>query len=464
MDSLEREVLDAARYVRAIRPVDPAEITGYLTIQTSPDVVRSVLREHAAELSLIEASDGTFKPVPEGPITAQVGSLDRLPPRLESAVDGYLTERHGEDWTSGTRGDRLRARIRDLKERYLEGGSISYDSLDTDAYLLYHLPRIYAATTYVMAELLEAKLLSHELRLLDVGAGVGPHLAAIDDLTPDDALIDYDAVEPSPLADHLVALTERYVGLNTHVSIYRDTFEAVEMAGQYDVVLLGNLLSEVDDPEGLAYKALDYLTDDGSLVAIAPADPRTSMQLREVERALESTTTVFSPTIRLWPSRQPSDACWSFVEQPSLVTPTFQSSLAADADEREPYLNTEVRYSYSIMRHDGRRRYDITADESVSLPLERATDAIGERVDTLAVKLSGDLSTDGNPIYRLGDGSQAESCFAAHVAKTELNNRLASAPYGAVLHFERTLVLWNDDEEAINLVVDDETFVEQRAP
>jgi hypothetical protein len=43
---------------------------------------------------------------------------------------------------------------------------------------------------------------------------------------------------------------------------------------------------------------------------------------------------------------------------------------------------------------------------------------------------------------------------------TALNHPLVDAAYSAVLSFENALLLWNDDEAAYNLVVDDQTLVE----
>ncbi len=83
-----------------------------------------------------------------------------------------------------------------------------------------------------------------------------------------------------------------------------------------------------------------------------------------------------------------------------------------------------------------------------------------ERVDAVAVKLSHDLSDDGNPLFLVGDGSQRVDHYAVLTRETGLNDGLLTADYGDGLAFERVLVLWNDDEAAYNLVVDDETTVD----
>jgi len=86
---------------------------------------------------------------------------------------------------------------------------------------------------------------------------------------------------------------------------------------------------------------------------------------------------------------------------------------------------------------------------------------VTDRVDFLAVKLSHDLAEAGNPLYLVGDGSERTDHFAVLVKQTGLNRALGTAEYGDVLAIENGLVLWNDDEEAYNLVVDGETIVDR---
>ena len=87
---------------------------------------------------------------------------------------------------------------------------------------------------------------------------------------------------------------------------------------------------------------------------------------------------------------------------------------------------------------------------------------VTDRVNLLAVKLSHDLSgEDANPLYLLGDGSQHVDHFAVLTEQTLLNDDLREAGYGDLLSIQNALVLWNDDEEAYNVVVDGETTVDR---
>lgn len=467
MSDVSSAVRDVARYLREVRPIDPEELVDYVEADVTADRVREELRAQASSLNLIERPDGRFEPVEaDESITFNTTPIERLPHRLERTIEAIIEERLGSDWNRGRTGERLRERIRALKATYLAGDAITYSEHDAIAYLTYHFARSYAATRYVLRELTGEGLLSKEISVLDIGAGVGPGLAGIADEVDDDALISYRAIEPSPLADVFESIATTYPGSNVHVTLEREPIEAVALDDAYDVVVLGNVLSELDDATTVAKRAFEAVASDGSWVAIAPADKRTSIQLRAIERSLEPDATVFGPTIRLWPERRPTVDRWSFVEQPELSIPAYQRALTdpiPDAD-RDPYLNHTVRYSYSILRRDGRRKYDVSATRDRFLPLADATDHVSERANVIGVKLSHDIATGDRPLFAIGDGSETVECFAVMPVSSSLTASLAKAPYGAILGIEQGLILWNEDEAAINLVVDDETIVTQFAP
>ena len=85
---------------------------------------------------------------------------------------------------------------------------------------------------------------------------------------------------------------------------------------------------------------------------------------------------------------------------------------------------------------------------------------VTDRIDLLTVKLSRNLSDGGNPLYKIGDGSEQIEHYAVLTRESGLNRALCDADYGAVLQFENALALWNDDEGAYNLVVDGESVVD----
>ena len=466
--SQRAQITDNARYLRQVRPIDPEEITDYVEGQPHPAAVRAVLRESAPELGLIERTDGRFEPAPTGPIALE--SVPReLPERYATRIEDLLVDRFGPGWPDGESGDRLRGRIRAFKRQYLRGESVTYDELTALGYAIYHVPAYAAAIQHVLADLAADDLLGGQLRVLDVGAGVGGPAVGLAAALPAEALLEYHAVEPSAGADVLEALLAE-TGRNVHPTIHRERIQAHEPQGQFDLIVCANVLSELSAPADVVTELLESLAPDGTLLALSPADRETAVGLRRIERAVveRSDAAVYAPTVRLWPDAEPTGECWSFTRRDPIETPAFQSRLdqgrRADPDpERDPgdgeFVNIDVQFAYSLLRTDGTTAVSVTPSDR-TVPMAATDEHVTDRADFLAVKLSHDLAENGNPLYLLGDGSEETDHFAVLVEPTGLNDTLETAAYGDVVALENALVLWNDDEAAYNLVVDGETIVE----
>ncbi|MFB6217566.1 MAG: methyltransferase domain-containing protein [Halobacteriaceae archaeon] len=466
----DREQVRAnAKYLRGVRPVDPEEIAAYVEGGAHPAVVRRILREEAHDLGVVERGDGTFVPVPEEPFRPAFDGVSRLPERYDRALAEWLAGRYGPDWHRGESGELLRETIADIKERYYRQRAVEYDADAAAAYAVYHLADYYAAVQYVLDELGRDGLLGHGLRVLDVGAGVGgPALGLHDYLSAGRcceehrALVDYHAVEPAAGADVLETLFDE-TGPNFHATVHRETAGAFDPDGEFDLVVFASVLSELEAPADTVERYLGALADDGTAVLLAPADRNTSVGLRAVERDLvddRGAASVYAPTLRLWPGERPTDTGWSFDRRPDVAVPAVQAKLAEGAPDPAAVKNTSVRFSYALLRTDGRRRHDATLTRDRAAPMAEAASHVTDRVDLVAAKLSHDLSDGGNPLFRVSDGSESTDHYAVLVRETALNRRLAAARYGALLRIEGGLVLYNEDESAYNVVVDEETVVD----
>jgi SAM-dependent methyltransferase len=484
-----------AQYLRNVRPVDPEEICEYVAGTPHPALVRQALQEQAFDLGLAEREDGTFVPAPTGPVPDPDWRPTALPDRWAFALEDLLVDRHGADWHRGDSGEKLRAAIERLKADYYHENDVEYDATAALGYAIYHLPDYYAAIGYVLDDLVERELLSRRLRVLEVGAGVGGPALGLHDFLPDESLVEYQAVEPSSAADvleHLLSETRR----NFRTRIHRTTAESFDPAAHapavdwpdvereapdqrgetfespledrasaagFDLILFANVLSELDDPVSVVQRYREALAPGGSLVAMAPADLNTSTELRRVERAVapsDGDLSVYSPTPRLWPGEQPSDRGWSFDRGADVESPGFQRRLAEASDDPATFRNETVKFSYSILRPDGRRRFDVIADANRHAKMAETERHVTNRIDVLAVKLSHDLSEGENPLFKIGDGSEKLEHYAVLTRESGLNRALLEATYGSVLAVQNVLALWNDDEGAYNLVVDDETIVD----
>ncbi|MEF8775515.1 MAG: methyltransferase [Haloarculaceae archaeon] len=486
-EAQRQAVLDNARYLQQVRPVDPEEIFEYVEGQPHPAAVRQILREEATTLGLIERESGTFVPVPDDPISPSLEPIEEFPREHARVVEGLLVDTFGPDWHEGPSGDRLRTRIREVKRRYLAGETVEYDEVTALGYAVYHLPATYAAARSLLGALAAEGHLGRDLRILDVGAGVGGQALALFDLLPANALLEYHAVEPSAAAEVLEDLVAD-AGRNVHATVHRVPVERHEPAGAFDLVLCANVLSELAAPGQVVADLLDALSGGGTLLAIAPADRNTAIGLRQIEREVErkAGATIYAPTCRLWPDETPTSPCWSFDREPPLSVPAVQSRLDGAGGGVGEFINADVRFAYSVLRTDDTTRLEVRPSTDRFAKMAASERHVTDRVDLVAVKLSHDLTRtrpgfednadeaqeevrirdgksdgrDANPLFLVGDGSEAVDHFAVRTKATSLNADLVDTAYGQALVFEGVLVLWNDDESAYNLVVDGGTVVE----
>ncbi|ELY37909.1 small ribosomal subunit Rsm22 family protein [Natronorubrum tibetense] len=541
MTDQREAVRSNAKYLRNVRPIDPDEICDYIDGSPHPAVVRQLLREEAPDLGLLEGDDGTFVPVDDEPVRPNRGPVERFPAAYERRLEDFLVDRYGVDWHEDATGELLRSTVRRFKARYLERQHVEYDDDVAAGYAIYHLPGYYAAVQYALDDLAESGLLGRNLRVLDIGAGVGGPALGLCDYLPDDALVDYHAIEPSAAADVLEELLEE-TGRNVHPTIHRTTVEAFDPSviangtdGEtgggddggatgfdptapddgFDLVIAANVLSELEDPVAVTRSALELLAPDGTLLATSPADKNTSIQLREVERELEDEriwtpeqmgvgesesdgnvdggdddgesiddagrhgrVTVYGPTVRLWSGARPTDRGWSFDARPDLEVPSFQRKFDEATPEHDEehapgeFVNVDVQFSYSQLRLDGQRRMNVSLEASDWARMTDMDQHVTNRIDLVAAKLSRSLSGDddddyrdgsgrSNPLFKISDGSESIDHYAVLTGETSLNQPLLEADYGEICSFEQILALWNDDEGAYNLVVDEETIVDR---
>lgn len=469
-------ILDSARYLRQIRPIDPTELVNYVEEDINASEIEQLLTEYSVAFELVKRNDGSFIAADDEPITVAFDGVKEVPSWIDDHIEQALAAQFGDEWASGRSGDRLRSVISEFKQAYFSGEAVDYDEETVLGYALYHFPPSFASIQYVLSELTSASLLPGSLRVLDIGAGVGGQALGLCAFLPDDVLVEYHAIEPSRPATKLLQQLLAETGPNVHPQIDTTPIETASITTTYDLILCSNVVNELAEPQAVIITLLSHLTETGSLIIVEPADKHTSRELRRIERCvLDATdTTLFSPTIRLWPSLQPTDDCWSFIRQPDLMIPRTQRLLDEGPRDtpqpREPatgeFINVDVQYSYSIIRQDDQRRIPVTVSRSTYMPLADAASHVTERVRVAVVKLSQKLNreADANPLFVIGDGSQDAQWFAVQAVETHSNRFLSRAKYGDVLFISNGLVLWNDDESAYNLVIDDRSVIDLMNP
>jgi hypothetical protein len=134
----------------------------------------------------------------------------------------------------------------------------------------------------------------------------------------------------------------------------------------------------------------------------------------------------------------------------------------AACDEPFRYVNTDIKYSYVVLRKDGKTRdaYRVPAGSRV-LRLSQVHRHVDKRINLIAAKMSENLGDAKNLIFRLCDGTADTPVFAVipvfHV--TPENECIVSAPYGAILELRGVLVRYNPKHDAYNVLVSRSTEI-----
>jgi hypothetical protein len=403
-----------------------------------------------------------------------------LPPALGQAVEQYITKKVGKDWHDPVILDRLRRAIVAQKDDYwkpVQKRSLQYTkAYSVLGYLAYHFPVYFLQTEHLLAMLARDGLLKKSMTILDFGTGPGVVPLAIADFWSrlDGAKAEVYSVECSE--EHIEAflyLRDRFVPKGGKVSVKppvkadMTSSDQVKIPHQIDLMVFSNVLNELSDntPEQRADLVMHYtgrLAPDGTVLIIEPAEEAVSTQLRVLSLALKKRgLTVHSPCSYIWDTNCTPDRCWSFVTAPCIHPTRIMETLAA-CDEPFRYVNTDIKYSYVVLRKDEKTRetYRVPAGSRV-LRLSQIHRHVDKRINLIAAKMSENLGDAKNLMFRLCDGTADTPVFAVmpsfHI--TPENEAIVSAPYGAILEFRSVHVRHNPKHDAYNVLVSRNTGI-----
>jgi hypothetical protein len=397
-----------------------------------------------------------------------------LPQALGQAIEQYITKKVGKEWNDPVILERLRKAIVAQKDDYwkpVQKRSLQYTkAYSVLGYLAYHFPVYFMQTEYLLAMLARDGLLKKSMTILDIGTGPGVIPLAIADFWSrlEGAKADVYSVERSE--EHIEAflyLREKFVPKGGRVSVKPPVkaditlSDTLKIPKQADLIVFSNVLNELGDksPEQRADLVMRYaerLAPDGSILIIEPAEEAVSTQLRVLSLALKKRgLTVHSPCTYIWGTNCTPDRCWSFVTAPC-IRPTKMMETLAACDEPFRYVNTDIKYSYVVIRKDRKTRdtYRVPAGSRV-LRLSQIHRHVDKRINLIAAKMSENLGDAKNLMFRLCDGTADTPVFAVvpsfHI--TPENEAIVSAPYGAILELQGVHVRHNPKHDAYNVLV-----------
>jgi hypothetical protein len=401
-------------------------------------------------------------------------SAGTLPPVLEQAIDDYLTRKAGRDWHDPVICERLRKAVTAQKDdywkpaaqrrlRYTKGYSVL-------GYLAYHFPVYFMQTEHLLAMLARDGLLKQRMTILDVGTGPGVVPFAVADFWSRLAGATADLFSVEQSEEHTEAflfLRERFVPKGGNVSIKTPlnaditAFDPGRILRKPDLVVFSNVLNEVFSGDNgrkadLVLKYAEHLVPDGTILLVEPAEQVSSTQLRMLSVALKKKgLAIHSPCSFVHGTNCTPERCWSFAEQPA-IRPTRLMEKLAGAGEPYRFLNTDIKYSYVVLRKDGRTRESFRVPHgSHALRLAQLHRHDGQRVSLFAAKMSANLGDAKTRVFRVCDGSAVKPVFAVLPAYhiTPENRAVVSAPYGTILELQDVLVRYNAGHDAWNLLV-----------
>lgn len=403
-----------------------------------------------------------------------------LPRTVEQAIEQYISKKVGKEWDDPVILDRLRRAIVAQKSDYwkpVEKRSLQYTkAYSVLGYLAYHVPVYFLQTEHLLAMLARDGLLKKRMTILDLGTGPGVFPLAVADFWSrlDGAKADVYSVERSE--EHIEAflyLRDRLVPKGGKVSVKPPQKaditqpDPIRVPDQADLVVFSNVLNElgnksVQQRADLVMHYTGRLAPDGTVLIVEPAEEAVSTQLRVLSLALKKRgLSIHSPCSYIWGTNCTPDRCWSFVSAPR-IRPTRIMEMLAACNEPFRYVNTDIKYSYVVLRKDGKTRetYRVPAGSRV-LRLSQIHRHVDKRINLIAAKMSENLGDAENLMFRLCDGTADTPVFAVipafHV--TPENEGIVSAPYGAILELRGVLVHHNNGHDAYNVLVNRNTEI-----
>ncbi|HJJ46828.1 MAG TPA: class I SAM-dependent methyltransferase [Methanocorpusculum sp.] len=393
-------------------------------------------------------------------------------PQLERITTNYIEKITGKKWNDETILEKIRDAVLSQKESYWKEGekrTIAYrGAYSILSYMVYQMPGYVHEVTEFFGRLIIAGLIRKKIRALDVGSGVGTAtIGMIRALTCfPEMQSEITAVEQSDTAREAYAFVvpEIIKNLKSTATIGKQIGLDVTKElpdGKYDVIICANLINELSrldlsDKTKFLVSLSEHLTPDGNLIVLEPADLNNAIQLRKIAcDAKEKGLTIYAPCndIRGVPCKV--SPCWTFCSYADIKPTKLMYALGGEK-EKYRFVNTDVKFSYAIFRIDGHRKcgYRIPPDAKRAR-LSQIKRHVGKRIHVTVSVMSNDIGDKKNYLYLVCDGTGTVPCYLALPAfhRTPEHEALLTASYGSVVAVDSVLVLYNEKQNAYNLLL-----------
>lgn len=398
----------------------------------------------------------------------------RKEPRLDKAVLDYIEYVTSKKWNDESVLEKIRASAVVQKDSYWKEGSgkkIQYKSAySVFAYMAYQMPGYVQEFSELFSEMIKSGLIRKNIRILDAGCGPGTiSIAAARVISQLDSMT--AVITPVEKSE---ANIEAYNKLVLCVSDGKTKFEKPLLKditkeipdGTFDLIVCSNLINELtnldfDQKADLIMNLSKSLASDGSLVIIEPADLENSTHLRNLSREVKKRgLTIYAPCNDIRGTACSVSPCWTFRKYEDIVPTKLMFALGGDK-EKFRFVNTDVKFSYSILRKDGHRKcgYRIPA-AAKRARFSQIKRHVGKRIHVTVSVMSEDIGDAKNYMFLVCDGTGTVPVYAALPAfhRTPEHEALLTASYGSVVAIDSVLVRFNEKQNAYNLLLGKESF------
>lgn len=398
-------------------------------------------------------------------------------PELEKQTIRYIEKVTAKSWNDPVVLEKIRNAIITQKESYWKEGAkkrVSYKgAYSVLGYMAYQMPGYVIEFSEFFAEMVTSGLIRKHVRILDVGAGPGTVsigvarvLSCLDGMTADITSVEcfdthieaYQAIVPEFLKNTGNKVT---AGRPLAKDI---TTEIPE--GEFDLIICSNVINELSGLDSekkadLVMALSKHLVPDGNLAILEPADLTNATMLRDLSRDVKKRgLTLYAPCNDLRGVYCSVSPCWTFRSFED-IKPTELMFALGGADEKFRFVNTDVKFSYAILRTDGHRKcgYKIPADAKRAR-LSQLKKHLEKRIHITVSVMSSDIGDAKNYLFLVCDGTGTTPTYVALPAfhRTPEHEALLTASYGSVVAIDSVLVRFNKQQNAYNLLMGQESF------
>ncbi|WP_406661748.1 methyltransferase domain-containing protein [Methanolobus sp. ZRKC3] len=490
----EREIISAIKYVsRMKQDFMLSEIRNYIKSEMSTQDIYNIIYPLSFDIGIdviAQGDDFKVSHAPKGKIELTETELKKntvffksatVSRKLERLIEQYVEKKTAKKWNDPEMLDKIRKAVVAQKSEYWKEGkarNISYEKgYHILGYLAYQFPVYFVQSQHILYKMMQEGLLKKRMTILDVGTGAGTVPLSIVDLynrLDDHRATIYSIEKYDENIEAYKFLVPEYAGRRSKVSIQEPIkadikkLDMEKIPDKIDLMVFSNVLNELEGMDtkqkaDIVMKLSGKLSEDGNIIIIEPADKVNSIEARKLTIELkERGLGIYGPCSFIWGPGCTPESCWSFEQKPDIKSTRLMQTMA-DCPESYRYINTDIKYTYAILRKDklSEKKYRVPS-KARFLRFSHLQKHIGKRINVICSLMSSDLANENYSVYKVCDGTSRKSVYAIMPLHniTEENISLRKANYGDILSIENVLVKYNEITDSYNLLVGKGSFIE----